>query len=117
MTKPLPRDLGIPTRYPYRGRSLAFARAVLGLTRPVALSARSFAVQYRDRLVQDPEIGMICFWGSHEPGDCGVYLGDGLVLCLTYQGVPTVQPLRKISEGTFLGAARIPARPTIGRQT
>ena len=117
MSRSLPRNLGIPTRFPFRGRSLAFVRTVLGLSAPLASSAWSYAFGHYDQLTRSPEVGMVCFWGTHEPGDCGVYLGDGFVLCLSPQGVPTVRLLSEVARTNFLGAMRIPVAPTRGRQS
>lgn len=101
-------------RSSYRGRSLAWVRETLGKKRPKALSAFAMANQYKDELVRDPEsfeLGMVVFWGTREPGDCGIYVGDGLVRCLDSFGHPGVRPLSVVAPNVVIGAMFWPTAP------
>lgn len=104
MSHPNKHVIAPPKRFVFRGRSLAFVRSLLGRRAPLASSALQMALACSGRMVKDPVIGMVCFWGDTEPGDCGVYVGDGLVLCLDSSGHPRVAPLSQVASKNFLGA-------------
>lgn len=88
----------------YRGRSLAWMRIeLLRKKGPMMPSAYAMAERYKDRLVQTPLPGMVCFFGDREPGDCGLYLGGDRVKMLDFDGYPRVRRLSGVSD-TFLGA-------------
>lgn len=96
----------------YRGRSLAWVRETLGKKQPRAISAFSFANRYKDELVPDVadfQPGMVVFWGTREPGDCGIYVGDGLVRCLNNYGDPVVRSLSAVAPNVVIGAMFWPA--------
>lgn len=98
----------------YQGRSLAWVRETLRKKGPKASSAFSFANQYKDSLVRDPEsfaLGMVVFWGSREPGDCGIYVGNGNVRCLDSRGTPRVIPLSVVAPNVVIGAMFWPTEP------
>ncbi len=101
----------------YQGRSLQWARETLHKQVPRFPSARAMADLYKDKLVRNPERGMVCFFGDDLPngvrlpnGDCGIYLGSGLVRVLDPNGNPYTLPLSQV-RGTFLGAMHWPSVP------
>jgi hypothetical protein len=96
-----------PPTNQFRGRSLSFVRTVLNKSEPLASSAFAFAERYKAQLVRDPSlvrVGMVIFWGDREPGDCGLYVGDGRVLCLDSFGNPSVRPINSVVVGSITGA-------------
>lgn len=94
----------------YQRRSLLWVRELLGKDVPRFPSAYSMANRYQHRLVRTPEIGMVCFFGDTEPGDCGLYLGRGLVRMLDTNGWAYTLPLSEV-RSTFIGAMHWPAVP------
>lgn len=97
----------------FRGRSLAFVRTVMNKSEPRAISAYAMAERYKDQLVRVPsqlQVGMVCFWGLQEPGDCGIYVGDGRVLCLDHYGIAVVRSLLEVATN-FLGGMYWPSVP------
>ena len=108
----------VPPRNAFRGRSLSFVRTLLNKSGPLASSAFAFAEQYKAQLVRNPEdvrVGMVCFFGPREPGDCGLYVGDGKVLGLDASGTPCIRPVLAMSPN-FIGAMFWPTAPpkTVG---
>lgn len=99
MTQPIVN----PGRQEFRGRSLAYVRTVLN-KKPMAHSCWSMAQRYKHLLTQQPKIGMVCFFGEREPGDCGLLVEDGRVLMLDPQGRPGIVPLVGKHQMDFIGA-------------
>lgn len=94
----------MPERTAYGGRSLAWVRReLLRKPGPLMSSALSMANRYKDRLVQEPKPGMVCFFGDREPGDCGLYMGSDLIKMMDYDGYPRLRRLSEVPD-TFLGA-------------
>jgi hypothetical protein len=107
-----------PPKNVFRGRSLSFVRTMLNKSGPLASSAFAFAEQYKAQLMRDPELvrpGMVCFFGLREPGDCGLYVGDGNVLALDPTGKPCIRSVLSMSPD-FIGAMFWPTTPpkTVG---
>lgn len=93
-----------PSRNEFQGRSLAYIRTLLH-KKPMAHSCWSMSQRYKDMLVQQPRIGMVCFFGTREPGDCGLMVEDGRVLMLDPQGRPCIVPFERAAEiQPFIGA-------------
>jgi hypothetical protein len=98
MTQPIVN----PSRQEFRGRSLAYIRTLLH-KKPRAASCFGMAQRFKNHLVQEPQIGMVCFFGDREPGDCGLLVEDQRVLMLDQQGRPLIMPFNKVPM-PFLGA-------------
>lgn len=78
---------------PYKGRSLAFVRALTG--KPTfASSANQWVREHGSFLnkTDDPPEGAILFWSGGSHGYCSVYLGSGVIIDAQYGCIPTDTP-------------------------
>lgn len=94
----------VNARGEYVGRSLAYVRMLVGAK--AHFGSAKAAAENLHLSQTDPPLGAVCFFDSEPWGNCGLYVGDGLVLSVNRSGDPVLWPLHGTEDrwgGPFVG--------------
>ena len=95
----------IEARGEWVGRSLAYVRMLIGAKAYFPSAKVAYETMH---LAQNdpPPLGAVCFFSSEPWGNCGLYVGSGLVLSVTRPGEPVLWPLHDAEDywgGPYVG--------------